>query len=188
MSSDTENLDAPIVKRKLADQVFDRLREMIASGQLAPGDTMPSERDLMHKFGVGRPAVREALQLMQTKGLIQITHGERSRVNKLTAGAAFQQVDDIAKMLLSSEPSNLAHPDEALPVKLALEDFQFLPAGRITKPLSVQRPEGEPLSTGPFAEALQAVQDELTRVQCRRRPGMSARSRARSKSWRTSFS
>ena len=109
MSSQTEKLDEPIVRRKLSDQVFDRLREMIASGQLAPGDYLPSERELMKKFGVGRPAVREALQLMQTRGLIQISHGERSRVNKLTAGAAFQQVDEIAKMLLSSEPSNLAH-------------------------------------------------------------------------------
>ena len=109
MSLDTENPDEPIVRRKLADQVFDRLRDMIATGQLAPGDFMPSERDLMKKFGVGRPAVREALQLMQTKGLIQISHGERSRVNKLTAGVAFEQVDDIAKMLLSSEPSNLAY-------------------------------------------------------------------------------
>lgn len=109
MSSDIEKFDLPIVRRKLADQVFDRLREMITTGQISPGDSMPSERDLMEKFGVGRPAVREALQQLQSKGLIQISHGERSRVNKLTAGAAFQQVDEIAKMLLSSEPSNLLH-------------------------------------------------------------------------------
>ncbi len=40
---------------------------------------------------------------MANKGLISISHGERSRVNKLTAGIAFDQVDDIAKLLLSSE-------------------------------------------------------------------------------------
>jgi len=56
---------------------------------------------------VGRPAVREALQTMANKGLITIAHGERSRVNKLTPGIAFDQVDDIAKLLLSTEPSNL---------------------------------------------------------------------------------
>ena len=61
----------------------------------------------MERFNVGRPAVREALQTMANKGLITIAHGERSRVNKLTPGIAFDQVDDIAKLLLSTEPSNL---------------------------------------------------------------------------------
>ncbi len=101
--------DNKIVRLKLSDQVFQRLREMVSSGELASGDTVPSERVLMEKFGVGRPAVREALQAMQNKGLITITHGERSRVNALTAVTAFNQVDDIAKLLLSSEPENLEH-------------------------------------------------------------------------------
>ena len=104
-----ERNEAPIVRQKLSDQVFDRLWAMIQSGELAPGDSMPSERVLMERFNVGRPAVREALQSMANKGLISISHGERSRVNKLTAGIAFDQVDDIAKLLLSTEPSNLEH-------------------------------------------------------------------------------
>lgn len=98
-----------IVRLKLSDQVFDRLREMVASGELKAGDTVPSERVLMARFGVGRPAVREALQTMQNKGLITITHGERSRVNALTAGLAFNQLDDVAKLLLSREPDNIEH-------------------------------------------------------------------------------
>lgn len=99
----------PIIRQKLSDQVFDRLWQMIQSGELNPGDAMPSERALMERFAVGRPAVREALQMMANKGVISISHGERSKVNKLTAGIAFDQVDDIAKLLLSSDPSNLEH-------------------------------------------------------------------------------
>ncbi|MFK7859275.1 MAG: transcriptional regulator NanR [Granulosicoccus sp.] len=105
----TDSNNRKIVRLKLSDQVFERLREMVASGELAAGDTVPSERALMERFGVGRPAVREALQAMQSKGLITITHGERSRVNSLTAGVAFNQLDDIAKLLLSSEPANIDH-------------------------------------------------------------------------------
>jgi DNA-binding FadR family transcriptional regulator len=101
--------DDKIVRMKLSDQVFRRLRELVASGELEAGDVVPSERALMERFGVGRPAVREALQAMQNKGLITITHGGRSRVNALTAGIAFNQVDDIAKLLLSSEPANIEH-------------------------------------------------------------------------------
>jgi DNA-binding FadR family transcriptional regulator len=107
--SKMEEADGKIVRMKLSDQVFERLREMVAGGELAAGDVVPSERVLMERFGVGRPAVREALQAMQSKGLITITHGGRSRVNALTAGVAFNQVDDIAKLLLSSEPANIDH-------------------------------------------------------------------------------
>ena len=101
------NPDAPIVRKKLSEQVFERLLAMIQSGELSPGDTMPSEHALMAKFGVGRPAVREALQSMASKGLISISHGERSKVNRLTPGVAFDQVDDVARLLLSTEPSNV---------------------------------------------------------------------------------
>lgn len=99
----------PIQKQKLSDQVFERLWNMIALGELSPGDVMPSERELMERFRVGRPAVREALQMLANKGLITISHGERSRVNQLTASMAIEQVDDIAKLLLHTEPSNLEH-------------------------------------------------------------------------------
>lgn len=107
--SEGDEDDSKIVRLKLSDQVFQRLRDMLANGELVPGDTVPSERVLMERFGVGRPAVREALQAMQSKGLITITHGERSRVNSLTASVAFNQLDDIAKLLLSSEPTNIDH-------------------------------------------------------------------------------
>lgn len=106
-ADDTDN--RKIVRLKLSDQVFQRLRDMIANGELVAGDTVPSERALMEQFGVGRPAVREALQSMQSKGLITITHGGRSRVNPLTASIAFNQLDDIAKLLLSSKPANIDH-------------------------------------------------------------------------------
>jgi len=120
----------PVVRQKLSDQVFDRLRNMVMSGELVPGDSMPSERELMGRFGVGRPVVREALQSMATKGLITISHGERSRVNKLDADIALRQLDDIAKLLLNTEPSNLEHLKqvrrilEAGTIKIAAEPYR----------------------------------------------------------------
>lgn len=105
----TNTPQEPIHRQKLSDQVFDRLWEMVASGELAPGDSLPSERALMERFGVGRPAVREAMQTMANKGLITISHGERSRVNKPTASVAIHQLDDIAKLLLSTDPDNLEY-------------------------------------------------------------------------------
>ena len=86
---------------------------MIQSGELGPGDFMPSERALMERFGVGRPAVREALQALHTQGLITISHGERSRVNELSANLVLDQSDKVAHILLDAVPANLEHLKEA---------------------------------------------------------------------------
>lgn len=111
--SDPEPAEDRIVRRKLSDQVLERLREMIAGGELGPGDPMPSERELMERFGVGRPAVREALQSLHMTGLITISHGERSRVGALSAETVFRQADAAARILLSTSPDNLEHLKEA---------------------------------------------------------------------------
>ncbi|MFK8077033.1 MAG: transcriptional regulator NanR [Granulosicoccus sp.] len=98
---------APIVRKKLGDQVYEQLLSQIEAGDLVPGDYLPSERELMKQFDVGRPAIREALQLLHSNGLIIISHGERSKVRTLNASVVFQQMDNVAKLLLSQEPSNL---------------------------------------------------------------------------------
>jgi DNA-binding FadR family transcriptional regulator len=96
-----------IVRRKLSDEVFDRLERMITSGELKPGDEMPSERVLMERFGVGRPAIREAMQSLAGMGLVNISHGERAKVLKLTAQSIFRQVDLTAKIMLSQSNDSL---------------------------------------------------------------------------------
>jgi DNA-binding FadR family transcriptional regulator len=98
-----------IVRRKLSDEVFDRLERMITSGELKPGDEMPSERVLMERFGVGRPAIREAMQSLASMGLVNISHGERAKVLKLTAKSIFRQVDLTAKIMLSQSSDSLEH-------------------------------------------------------------------------------
>lgn len=98
-----------IVRRKLSDEVFDRLERLITSGELKPGDEMPSERVLMERFGVGRPAIREAMQSLANKGLVSISHGERAKVLQLTAKSIFQQVDLTAKIMLSQSADTLEH-------------------------------------------------------------------------------
>ncbi|WP_221773944.1 transcriptional regulator NanR [Novosphingobium flavum] len=103
----------PIVRRKLSDEVFDRLRASIASGEFAPGDALPSERELMTRFAVGRPAIREAMQALENLGLVTISHGERARIRHLTAASAMRQLDPVAQLLLSTSPESLEHLKEA---------------------------------------------------------------------------
>ncbi|RWN62497.1 MAG: transcriptional regulator NanR [Mesorhizobium sp.] len=103
------NRSEPIVRRKLSDEVFLRLKRLITSGELQPGDDMPSERELMERFAVGRPAIREAMQALSNMGLVAISHGERAKVLQLTAKSIIRQVDGAAKIILSSSKDTLEH-------------------------------------------------------------------------------
>ena len=139
----------PITRQKLSDQVYERLWSMIVSGELAPGDLLPSERFLMDKFGVGRPAVREAMQTLSNKGVITISQGERSRMNELNAAMVISQVDEIVKLLLSSKPSNLAHLKqvrkilETGAVQLAAQNCTSDDATRLRSLIEVQHKKSE---------------------------------------------
>ena len=74
---------------------------------------MPSEHDLMERYGVGRPAVREALQAIENMGLISIQHGEKAKVKKVTSEDILAQIDSTTRHLLSSSIQNLEHLREA---------------------------------------------------------------------------
>jgi DNA-binding FadR family transcriptional regulator len=99
----------PIVRKKLSDEVFARLKHMIETGELKAGDEMPSERELMERYGVGRPAIREAMQALAGKGLVEISQGERAKVLRITAESIIRQVDLPAKMMLSGSSASLEY-------------------------------------------------------------------------------
>src|SRR3954469_8945240 len=67
----------PLERRPVYEQVAERLRESILSGELAPGSALPPERELCERYGVGRTTIREALRALQTKGLA-VTAGPTS--------------------------------------------------------------------------------------------------------------
>jgi GntR family transcriptional regulator, sialic acid-inducible nan operon repressor len=103
----------PIPRRKLYQEVVDRLLQRIQDGSFPPGRQLPSERRLMEMFQVGRPAVREALLTLERMGLIAISHGERARVLTPTAASMIDQVADTARHFLTTSAANLEHLKEA---------------------------------------------------------------------------
>jgi DNA-binding FadR family transcriptional regulator len=103
----------PIARRKLSDEVFDRLLKQIETGGFAPDSQIPSERELMTAYGVGRPAIREAMQRLEKLGLIAITHGERARVVQPTVADVIRQIDHAARHVLATQPESLTQLQEA---------------------------------------------------------------------------
>lgn len=124
----------PIVRRKLADEVRDRLVAMIS--ELQPGDRLPSERDLMDRFAVGRPAVREALQSLGSAGLIEISHGERARIAVPDTRNMLDRMGQTMLHLLQTSPTTLAHLKEA---RMLFEVGMVKMAARVAKPEDIEK-------------------------------------------------
>src|SRR5580692_11725280 len=62
---------------KTGEMIAAYLRGKIVRGELAEGDSLPSEAELMHQFEVSRPTLREAFRILETESLIQIKRGAR---------------------------------------------------------------------------------------------------------------
>lgn len=130
--------DEPIQRRKLSSEVRDRLLAWLGSGEMQPGDRLPSERELMARFGVGRPAIREALQSLESAGLIEISHGERARVAEVDAHAVIAQIGDTAKQLLKTNADALNDLREA---RVMFEAGMVRTAARRAKQADIERLE-----------------------------------------------
>lgn len=62
--------------KKISDQVFEQLRDMIFRGQLTPSDQLPPERELAEQMGVSRPTVRNAVGRLVNMGLVEQRQGQ----------------------------------------------------------------------------------------------------------------
>lgn len=77
----------PIERRKVGEQIAAALREAIVGGRLAPGQTLPSERELATKYEVNRSSVREALLRLEAWGLVEIRQGGATKVRDFLVSA-----------------------------------------------------------------------------------------------------
>ncbi|WP_308437238.1 FadR/GntR family transcriptional regulator [Virgibacillus salexigens] len=72
MSQTKDQLKIKSVKREtLSSQVIDQIIELLLSGQLKPGDKLPSEMELLDMFMVSRPVLREAISSLETIGIVR---------------------------------------------------------------------------------------------------------------------
>jgi len=125
--SDKVTVRVPIARRKTYELVAERLTEEISSRTLNPGDFLPPERELVAAFGVGRSSVREALRMLESRGLIE------SRGNGNFAVAALRNpLNQGLHLLLASDEADVG---ELFEVRRILEgESAALAATRRTQP------------------------------------------------------
>jgi DNA-binding FadR family transcriptional regulator len=70
----------PVARRSIPEHVFEQIMSDVLSGEMAPGDVLPSERRLAEVLGVSRPVVREALKRLTAAGLVEVRQGDATTV------------------------------------------------------------------------------------------------------------
>src|SRR6476660_2284630 len=112
---------SPVSRLSVPDQVFEQLREAILSGVYGPGERLPPQRALAAELEVNMASVREALKRLAQLRLVEVRHGDATRVLDwrrsgglealaLHAGADDQLLGDLfeARRLLLVEAARLA--------------------------------------------------------------------------------
>jgi len=96
---------------KTAELIATLYRRQIVRGELRPGDTLPSEQQLMEQFGVSRPTLREAFRILEAEDLISVKRGSRggARVTQPSLSVAARYVG----LLLQVQGTTIADVYEA---------------------------------------------------------------------------
>jgi GntR family transcriptional regulator, sialic acid-inducible nan operon repressor len=126
-------MQAPVTRKKLSEEVRSRIEIMIRSEQYPVGSLLPSERELMAMFNVGRPSVREALYALETMGLVRIVSGERPRVTRPTPRGMLEQLSGTARLLLE-QPDGVEHFEQLrlfLEISIARHAAEYATADQV---------------------------------------------------------
>jgi GntR family transcriptional regulator, transcriptional repressor for pyruvate dehydrogenase complex len=140
-SSDRRAGRRPDPGRSSSDAIVTALAERMVSGELAPNDRLPPERQLAVEFGVSRPVIREALRALVERGLIDVepSRGAFVRADRglgrfqpldleyLRRGTTARQLSE-ARLMLETEAvalaSEYADADDLAALKVALERLE----------------------------------------------------------------
>jgi DNA-binding FadR family transcriptional regulator len=98
-----------IIKKSLAEEIAEKLKEQIAGGHYQINDKLPTEPELMAEFGVGRSSIREATKSLVQSGLLRIQQGAGTFVERATSNpepmearlkrARSQDLDEVRQLL-----------------------------------------------------------------------------------------
>ncbi|MEU8394950.1 FadR/GntR family transcriptional regulator [Nonomuraea sp. NPDC048892] len=116
----------PVRAVRAYERVVEQVEEAIESGALTPGGRLPSERELMVQFSVSRSTVREALRVLQARGLVRSRPGDPNGAEVLpfTPAALHKSMTTLARV----EELSLA---ELVQFRMVLDSAAILLAARL---------------------------------------------------------
>lgn len=82
---------------KISDRIIDNIQSQMAEGKLNAGDKLPSERKLAAQFNASRASIREAIGLMEAKGMVKIRHGTSTIILDIFTPKLIDPLQDLVK-------------------------------------------------------------------------------------------
>jgi DNA-binding GntR family transcriptional regulator len=101
-----------ITRNYLHDQVANRLRALIQSGQLKPDDRL-NESELAERFGISRTPLREAIKILATEGLLELLPNRGARVARFSEAEVDEMLVVIAALEATAGELACRHIDAA---------------------------------------------------------------------------
>ncbi|GAA1519147.1 FadR/GntR family transcriptional regulator [Sphaerisporangium rubeum] len=120
----------------LAKAVTAELVERIVGGVYPPGTPLPAEPALCEAFSVSRTVVREAVKILQEKGLVQVRQGAGTMV---TSPTMWDMLDELVLAASIAEDESLAILDDLVVTRRALECDMAYVAARVADTDTVER-------------------------------------------------
>ncbi|GAA1630592.1 FadR/GntR family transcriptional regulator [Catellatospora bangladeshensis] len=139
----------------LTDEAIEKIKEMILSGALRPGDKLPKEADLAERLGLSRNSLREAVKALSLIRVLDVRQGDGTYVTSLEPGLLLEALTFVVDF----------HRDDTV--------LQFLEMRRILEPaaaaLAAQRMSEEDVAKlytvvdaiGPDASLEELVANDL---------------------------
>ncbi len=125
----------------LTDEAIDKIKEMIVSGALGPGDRLPKEADLAERLGLSRNSLREAVKALSIIKVLDVRQGDGTYVTSLSPDLLLESLSFVVDF----------HRDDTV--------LQFLEVRRILEPAATALASRR--MTDSEIAKLQRVLDEL---------------------------
>ncbi|GHG32560.1 GntR family transcriptional regulator [Streptomyces zaomyceticus] len=91
-------------RRRPVVALYERIADAVHDGTYPPGSTLPSEPRLATELGVSRPALREALLLLQEDGVLTVRRGVGRTVNDRPPRRGFEHVQPLEELIGAGTP------------------------------------------------------------------------------------
>lgn len=147
----TESLKgiAPIKRSKVSDTVVQAIEKLIIANKLKPGDGLPSEKSLAESLAVGTRSIREAIKVLEARGLVSVLHGKGTFV-------ADTSKENVVKFLADSLPVTLITNESLL---LELEYVRRIIEASIAADVAASRSSDD---VARFSEIFSALEEAHT--------------------------
>ncbi len=137
--------------RTLVIQLRDRIADLIQEQKLQPGDKLPTESQLTQRFGISRPALREALKLLEQDSVIYVEHGRGRFVSASSALqvdrpiTVFESVSDMTRHYGYAPVNKVLSIAEELPDEAVAEGLKLEKGEQVIRLERLRLNNGEPI-------------------------------------------